>query len=143
MFRPSAPAAKTQNDYLTEFNRQINLLVNELVRLFPEDPKIDRAKKRINLASREFPDSIIKIVGPVLYGYQEQLYSGEKTFFLDRDYDERVRTNKDAEKVDLSLYIIPKVKEHLRRLGTEEQDEYLKRVVNILDLYVEWSTYGM
>lgn len=133
---------KSKLDHLHDFNRAINSLSTHLVTTFPDDPLIFRTQKRIATATNELPEVVLGEVGPILYKYREQIYSGDLRFFLENEYEDHYANAVNQEKVDLCLYIIPKIKEAVRSLGPEDVKNYHKRITALLDSYVEYVTYG-
>ena len=121
-----------------DFNRIIKSMVLKLVTLYPTDPRIDRAKKRVMLAVDIDPISIMHNVGPYLYKYRTQIYAGNDQFFIDNTYDAEFAESVDAEKADLSAYIMPKAKCAWRESGSLERHTYKETVQELLDLYVEY-----
>lgn len=123
---------------VNEFNGILKSLTTDLVRLYPQDPVIDRAKKRIFMAIDMTPMFVIGEVGPVLYEYRDQIYAKNEEFFMENDYDKEIRASVDAEKRDLSAYIIPKVKEAWRDADSAEKDQYTEIAVDLLDSYMDY-----
>ena len=60
-------------DVISDFNRIIKKIGNEMSSLFPTDDVVIRAKKRTALAIDQFPTWIINEVGMHLFKYYEQI----------------------------------------------------------------------
>jgi|688.fasta_scaffold27672_3 hypothetical protein len=127
-------------DIISDFNRIIKKIGNEMSSLFPTDDVVIRAKKRTALAIDQFPTWIINEVGMHLFKYYEQIERKDVNFFLENSYDREmsktVKTNPDTAK--LSEYLIPKIKETWRSIDKNKQAIYYKNVFMLLTHYVEF-----
>lgn len=133
-----APAGVRKLHYLTSFVRQIKLLIVELHRLYPRDEMIWRVKERVILASDQAPVFVVDTVGGYLLPYQRQIYDGNAEFFVENDYDRELQAGQAQERIDLTKYVIPKVKEAWRASDEAQQQGYVVKVQNLLDAYVEY-----
>ena len=128
------------SDIISDFNRIIKKIGNEMSSLFPDDDIIIRAKKRTALAIDQFPTWVISEVGMQLFKYYDQIERNDVNFFLENNYDREmtrtVRDNPDTAK--LSAYLIPKIKETWRSLDKNKQIIYYKNVFILLNYYVEF-----
>lgn len=126
-----------------EFSQHLKTVTRKLAQQYPNDATIYRADKRIMSAIATLPVTVVDMVGPQLYKYRNEIYAvhddaSKAHIFLDNDFGEDLAACKDGEKVDLALYIIPKLKEHARSLPAEAQKEYMATVVQMLDAYVDY-----
>lgn len=128
------------SDVISDFNRIIKKIGNEMSSLFPDDDVIIRAKKRTSLAIDQFPTWVISEVGMHLFKYYEQIERKDVNFFLENNYDrEMTRTVKDnPDTAKLSEYLIPKIKETWRSLDNNKRTVYYKNVFLLLTHYVEF-----
>lgn len=124
--------------HVEEFNRILKKMTCALVIRYPADATIARAKKRILLAMDIDPVLIIEAVGPYLYSYREGIYKGDADFFIENDYDAELQQSVNAEKADLTSYIIPKVKTAWAKSGTEQREDYKLTIQALLDIYLEY-----
>ena len=128
------------SDVISDFNRIIKKIGNEMSSLFPDDDVIIRAKKRTSLAIDQFPTWVISEVGMHLFKYYEQIERKDVNFFLENNYDREmsktVKENPDTAK--LSAYLIPKIKETWRSLNNDKRTIYYKNVFMLLTHYVEF-----
>ncbi len=137
-----SPRAKLTR-HVNEFNSTLKRLTVDLVTRYPDDPKIARAQKRINLAIDASPVTIIEIVGPYLWKYRKEICTGQAEFFMTNDYDTELQESEDAEKADIAAYIIPKVKDAWRAAKQPERDAYTETVQDLLDSYMEYVALTM
>jgi hypothetical protein len=129
--------------HVNEFNKNLKLLVRELHKRFPNDPTVFRIKQRIMTAIDIEPLFVLKIVGPYLYNYREQIFSlnnddKSEDFFLENSYDSEIKASINEKKAELVTYLIPKVKECIKLLEPSEKKEYKQLVINLLDEYIEY-----
>lgn len=142
-----APAARPQlgfAEYAEMFNRDLKILVQDVAARYPHDANIYRARQRVMTVISMDPLYVIDLVGKYLFTYKEQVYALETSgaeaekFFLDSSYDAELRAAVNQEKIDLVNYIMPKLKECVRALEADEKEDYKKRVVSLLDNYIEY-----
>ena len=128
------------SDVISDFNRIIKKIGNEMSSLFPDDDVIIRAKKRTSLAIDQFPTWVINEVGMQLFKYYEQIERKDVKFFLENNYDrEMSKTVKESpDTAKLSEYLIPKIKETWRSLNDNKRTAYYKNVFMLLTHYVEF-----
>ena len=128
------------SDVISDFNRIIKKIGNEMSSLFPDDDVIIRAKKRTSLAIDQFPTWVINEVGMQLFKYYEQIERKDVQFFLENNYDrEMSKTVKESpDTAKLSEYLIPKIKETWRSLDNNKRTVYYKNVFMLLTHYVEF-----
>jgi hypothetical protein len=141
------PATAARDSYIAfaeAFNRDLKILTRDVTERYPDDATIKRAEKRIMLVVDTDPLYVIDLVGAYLLSYKDQIYAlesgnqGAEEFFLESSYDSEIRAGVDKEKVDLVSYIMPKMKECVRTLAEDEKADYKRRVVSLLDNYVEY-----
>lgn len=132
------PPAGNQVLIVEDFNRILKKLACELVTRYPSDATIARAKKRIMLAIDMDPIFIITTVGPYLYKYKEGIYANDGDFFIENDYDVELKESVDAERADLTSYIIPKVKTAWKESDDAGRGVYMETVQTLLDQYLEY-----
>lgn len=135
-----APAGTRKIHYLKDFVRRIKLLIVELHGLYPNDAMIWRVKERVLLASDQAPLFVIETVGGYLLPYQVQIYAGDAAFFVENDYDRELQAGRAQERIDLTKYVIPKVKEAWRASNEIQREGYVRKVQDLLDAYVEYRT---
>ena len=90
------------------------------------------------LAINANPPFVMGAVGPYLYDYRTKIYAGDEGFFLENEYDAEIKAGVNEEKVELTKYIIPKIKEAWKKLTTEERKDYKSTVSTLLDDYVDY-----
>lgn len=124
--------------YVNSFNRKTKLLITDLARRHPNDAVIARAQKRVNTAIDVSPLYVIDTMGGYLNKYAVQIYARDADFFVDNDYDAEIKQGVKQEKLDLVLYIMPKVKDAWRTLKLDAQKKYFDAVVELLSDYTDY-----
>ena len=132
-------------EHITKFNGLLRGLVADLANRNPGDAVIDRARLRVQTVIRYDPAAVIGLVGPYLFRYHEKIYAladlaapDAEGFFLDNSYAEELAQGKDAEKIDMVEYIIPRAKQSYRTLGEEDRKQYRATVIALLDTYLDY-----
>ena len=121
------------------FNSGIRTLVAKLAELYPKDPMVYRIKQRIHLALEVDPLFIVRISGPQLLRYSDQIYAKDVAFFLSNDYDIEIKESVDAGRLEAANYLIPKVKQGAMDLPEPERKKYMDVIIDMLDNYVEFE----
>lgn len=151
MSRKRAPAAAGPSqaalgyaEHVEQFNRNLKVIIQDVVARYPQDASIYRARQRVMTVIALDPLYVIDLVGKYLFSYREEIYALEtggieaEKFFLENSYDAELRAAVSREKVDLVNYFMPKLKECVRALEADEKEDYKKRVVALLDNYVNY-----
>ena len=138
-----APPTGDMMSQVSCFNRILKKLTGELVTRYPSDPLVNRAKKRIMLGIDVNPVGMIKIAGPYLYKYREQIYSNDSAFFVENEYDEDLKHTSEQGLTDLVSYIIPRVKDAWRESGEDDKATLTAAVVELMDTYLEYLALKM
>jgi hypothetical protein len=128
-------------DIVNEFTRTVKIMVNEMASKYPGDDIIIRGKKRVSLVTDKCPVFVVSEMGAHLFRYHKQIQAKDVRFFLENSYDKEmahsIKTNPEA--ASLSAYLMPKVKESWKTLDEEEQDEYYKRIINLLSMSIQYQ----
>ena len=125
-------------ELVLDFNRRIKMLVTKLVDRWPNDPTIQRIRKRVYAGADLSPVFVVDEVGAYLYQYSELIYRGADDFFLNKDYSAEIAASEDQEKADMISYVIPKVKEAWGVADAAEKDAYKTAVQDLLDVYMDY-----
>ena len=125
---------------VTAFNSRLKKLANKLATTYPNDPKIERAKKRIMLGVDYDPVGMLDTVGPALYMYKDDILDTENddSFFVNNNFSSEIDSSTDAEKADMATYIIPKIQESWKAASDDDKAGYLKTV---RDLFYDYADY--
>lgn len=131
-------APRTIQQCIDSFNRGTKLLTTDLYNRHKEDPKIWQAHRRGMTVINYNPTFVMEIMGPYLYKYSKQIYAADESFFIENGFDEELKTGVKEEKVEMSRYIIPKVKMAWKTLKDDEKKDYQQMVASLLDDYIDY-----
>jgi hypothetical protein len=123
------------------FNHNLKILARDLAKRCPGDPMVFRVHKRTMALVDVLPIFVIDTVGPYLYSYREQIYSGgenDEEFFIEHTFETEVKEIVNPEKAEMVSYLIPKAKACALSLPPEERKEYKELVISMLDDYIEY-----
>lgn len=123
---------------VSSFNRGIKALTVSLYNLAKTDATIWRAKERVVTAVSVEPLLVINLVGPYLYKYKDQIYSGDDQFFVENDYGQELRDATSSERKEVVMAIIPKMKAVWQALDPDTKLAFQEGVVGLLDDYIEY-----
>jgi hypothetical protein len=118
--------------YLQAFNNQFLEFIEDILRLFPNDPDIIASKNSLLLVKRVNPRLIIMTWRDLIATpYQQQIEEGGIDFFLHKDYKEDLQNAPDVEK---TLAIIERLRTPLRNLHEGDKDMAMKYITNLTKL---------
>lgn len=123
------------------FNHSLKILARDLAKRCPGDPMVFRVHKRTMALVDVLPIFVIDTVGPYLYSYREQIYSGgenDEEFFIEHTFETEVKEIANPERAEMVSYLIPKAKACALSLPPEERKEYKELVISMLDDYIEY-----
>jgi len=130
---------KTQMDAIVKFNSKIKLLATDMRSKFPNDATVARAHKRVMLATDTVPQFIIDAIGEYLISYEKQIHARDEKFFLANNFDAEIKAGVVQEKIDLVLYIMPRVKDVYLKLGAPQRAGYMTLVDEMLGAYLDYK----
>ena len=120
------------NPYLAAFNNQFLEFVEDILRLFPNDPDIISSKNSLLLMKKMNPRLIIVTWRDLIATpYKEQIESGGIDFFLTKDYSADLNGVQDGEK---TLAIIERLRSPLHNLHDKDKDMAMKYINNLTKL---------
>ena len=118
--------------YLSAFNNQFLEFIEDILRLFPDDPDIIASKNSLLLVKRVNPRLIIITWRDLIATpYQQQIEEGGIDFFLTKDYREDLKNAPDVEK---TLAIIERLRMPLRNLHENDKAMAMKYISNLTKL---------
>lgn len=119
---------------INDFNRIIKKLVLDLYNHDRNDSTVFRLKEEIKLGADLSPEILIMDAGPYLMKYKDQIYSGDDSFFINRNVEDIVDEGVSNEVLDLTH----KIKVVWEDLDEEEQIDYKENVQSLLNLYIDY-----
>ena len=126
--------------HLEAFNRLVKQLASALVQVYPDDDKICRIQKRINLATSTAPFELADKAGPYLFEHRAAIYAGDSQYFVAAAGDAAERAAAAAD--DTAGYVIQKVVAAWAAMAdSAERDDIIGTVQDMLDEYVEYRIH--
>lgn len=132
---------------LTRFNTQVENLLNDLTKIFPDFIDLKIFREKFNIVKSTNPKLILLVFLKYAYPYKKKVLDQDEAFFLSDDLTQEVTNNKDIQKdgnVD-SDYILTKalgIKE-LWSIMTDQQKQtvwtYFKVLMVLCERYVAES----
>jgi len=132
---------------LTRFNTQVENLLNDLTKIFPDFIDLKIFREKFNIVKSTNPKLILLVFLKYAYPYKKKVLDQDEAFFFFFDLTQEVTNNKDIQKdgnVD-SDYILTKalgIKE-LWSIMTEQQKQtvwtYFKVLMVLCERYVAES----
>ena len=137
--------ANIPRDSLTvanEFSGHGLWLSKVLLRLYPRDDGIARTNDRLKVAKMKIPETVIRKAGPYLHAYRDDIRKYGVKYFLDpsvqAEITESLKEEVEADAQGAMMDIIHKISSSWSKLKPAEQTEINDKVVNMLDLYMEY-----
>lgn len=130
---------------LQRFNSQLENMLNDLIRIFPEAKSIRVYKEKFILARGANPQMVLLIFLKYIYPYKQQIINKEESFFLsDNLTDKIVNNNELKEEVEAdSEYILTEalgMKNLWNKMGEEQKETlwtYFKVLIVLCERYVQ------
>ena len=117
---------------LTAFNDHFLEFVNDIERVFPDDPDILTAKNSFLAARKANPKLIVKIWKLyVVAKYRKEIESGNIEFFVNKDYRNDVSVSPYSDKITES---IDRLRNPIKIMDIENQTKALKYIQNFTKL---------
>jgi len=130
--------------YVNAFCKGLRSLMKKVSTRFPGDVTVARTHKRVMFVTEADPLSTIRLVGPYLLSYQDQIdklnddYESVMTFFVESSFDDELREAVDKERTDLVMYLMPLVKQAVQTAPVAEKKSYANLVCDLLYNYIEY-----
>jgi hypothetical protein len=117
---------------LTAFNDHFEEFVNDVHRVFPDDPDILTAKNSFLAARKANPKLIVKIWKLyVVSKYRAEIESGNIEFFINKDYKNDVSISPYSDKITES---IDRLRDPVKKMNLDEQAKTMKYIQNFTKL---------
>lgn len=123
--------------------------INELTQLaaaaISKNKKDEDFRKRYdeyNIAKRDAPDEVLKIAGPPIWDYREDIKQGNVTKFLKADYLDDIKKYADrvpdVDFIESERMLIEKIKRTWHLFTEPEKEVMVKRVQKLVGLYAQY-----
>jgi hypothetical protein len=127
-----------KDQILTAFNEHFKEFIQDIKRVFPSNTDIVALNKGLPSLLLVNPRMIIKTFKTnVIDVYRDHIVAGNINFFIDLDYKNDL-TNLGINSNSMILEKINCLKEPIRQMNTDEQEnvmKYMKNLMGLTDLY--------
>jgi len=124
----------------TAFNDHFMEFVNEIHKIFPNDPDILTSKTGFSIIRKTNPKMIVKIWKTFITDkYENEINLGNVDFFINKNYeDDLARINNQ----DQILQAINKLRNPIKNMTDEDKEKMMKYIQNLtkLSLLISKST---
>jgi hypothetical protein len=121
---------------LKVFNEQLLEFVDDLLRLFPDDPDLKASKVAVRALKKVNPKSLLtNWQYYVTDRYKKEIYNGDIEFFINKDYKGDID---DVEDKGGAMMAIERLRPALLKIGDENKGKttkYLQNLTKLSELY--------
>ena len=123
---------------LKAFNNLFSEFVDDIILIFPENEDLKYAKKAMEMLRKANPICIIKAWNKyVVLRYKDVIFSGDISFFFDKDYSNDLSRMANPDEIMKS---IDKIREPIKQMGPENKEHATKYIQNLCKLAeVYWT----
>ena len=119
---------------LTAFNDHFIEFVEDIQRVFPEDPDILTAKNSFLAIRKMNPQLLLKSWTHFVVGkYKNEIDSGNIDFFLNKDYSHDL-TSSPVNNAGKIMEAIERIREPIKKMSLEDQAKTMKYIQNLTTL---------
>lgn len=149
MAQPGKSVMKYKRELREQRDECIKSFINELTKLAgaavnknKTDDDFRRYFDEYNIAKRDAPDEIVKMAGPPLWDYRDDIKKGNVDKFLKSDFTEDIMKYADhipdADFIEEDRILIEKVKRSWHLFTQPEQQFMVGRVQKLVSLYAQY-----
>jgi len=117
---------------ITIFHDHFAEFVDDIQRVFPEDPDILTAQKALGTVRKANPRLLVNIwIKYVANPYSREIEAGDIHFFINKDYTNDLTSANNADKI---MESINRLRDPIRRMTNDEQKNTMKYIQNLSKL---------
>jgi hypothetical protein len=117
---------------LTAFNDHFIEFLDDIIRVFPDDPDILASKNSILLIRKANPRLIIQIWNSHVVGkYRDMINAGNIDFFINKDYSDDLVQADNSRKI---IEVIDRIRNPVKMMTPEDQAKTMKYIQNLTKL---------
>ena len=117
---------------LTIFNDHFIEFVNDVHRVFPDDPDILSAKNGLTAIRKMNPKLIVKIWKTcIVTKYEAEIESGNIDFFINKDYSSDLSEAQNSDKI---IQGIDRLRAPIKNMNPEDMKKTIKYIQNLTKL---------
>ena len=114
---------------LKAFNTHFFEFIQDIINIFPENSDLKATKTALDLLKKANPSLIIKVWNTYVYEkYKDVIYSGDISFFFDKDYNSDLSNMSNAGDI---MKAIDKMREPVKSMSEENKTHSLKYIQNL------------
>jgi len=133
----SSTDSSIKTQILKTFNDQFMQFVEDIIKVFPNDPDITLAKNAFIFFRKTNPKILIDIwYKYVAKKYQDVILKGDISFFLEKDYGDDLENLNDWSKK--SLEAINRLRDPVKNMNHENQSKSMKYCQNLTTLCIHY-----
>jgi hypothetical protein len=117
---------------LTAFNDHFIEFLDDVIRVFPDDPDILASKNSVTLIRKANPRLIIQIWNSYVVGkYRDMIDAGNINFFINKDYTDDLVHADNSKKI---VEVIDRLRNPIKMMTPEDQAKTMKYIQNLTKL---------
>jgi hypothetical protein len=122
------------------FNNHFMEMVEDIVRVFPDDLDILSAKNSLIAIRKMNPKILIRSWDTfVVSKYRQEIENGDLTYFLNKDYTEDVESSPESGRI---LGAIDRLRNPIKQMSPDNQKNILKYLQNLSKLTAVYKQQG-
>jgi hypothetical protein len=123
---------------LNGFNEHFMAFVSDIINVFPDNTDLVTAKNSFVLIRKANPKLIIKIwKSYVVDKYGAEIYLGNISFFIDKDYANDLTNAENSDKI---IEAINRLRNPVKMMSEESQQKSMKYIQNLTKLCVAYHS---
>ena len=120
------------------FNTHLIEFFDDIIRIYPENQDISKAKTSFETIKKANPSLIVKAWYQKVYmPYQQTIDTGDIAFFFDKDYSQDLQSVSNAGEI---MRMIDKIREPVRTMNDENRDHCMKYIQNLSKISTVYSS---
>ena len=130
-------------DIVRKFGQSLSFIIETGAKKLSRDSDFGEVREQFLIAKRNNPEDLIKLSGPPIWQYREQIKNGDIQHFLEKDFTEDIESfGKDEsghsvsrEELEKSAKLVQNIKKTWTTCSKKEQSILVKKVQILLSLY--------
>ena len=120
------------------FNTHLIEFFDDIIRIYPENQDISKAKTSFETIKKANPSLIVKAWYQKVYmPYQQIIDTGDIAFFFDKDYSQDLQSVSNAGEI---MRMIDKIREPVRSMNDENRDHCMTYIQNLSKISTVYSS---
>lgn len=120
------------SNIVSAFNEHFTDFMNDIIQVFPEDSELKIASNALSLIMLTSSKMIIRIFKTtVVTPYRKQIYDGDISFFIEKDYSQELDSNAILDKINI-------LREPIRNMDVANKNktvQYIQNLSKLCDLF--------